>query len=277
MTPDIDDIRTNIAERDRIDSGRENSPLRRPPGSFVVDTSGVTIEQQVDIIEAKVREEAARIAGLTVRPGEKNESARRRLYWAVSRDLVYALFKVLFGLKVTGKDNLSFRETFIFASNHISYADPPLLGCALNREIAFMAKIELFRNPLLGWLIRKYHAFPVRRGAADRRSIREINDRLAGGQSVLLFPEGTRSRTGRTGRLKSGLGMVALGTGKTIVPVFIKGANRLRECFLRRTRLEVRIGRPVRIMPGYEPEDRKADYEVISGMIAESMRMLDEG
>ena len=173
-------------------------------------------------------------------------------------------------------DNLLYRENFIIASNHISYADPPLVGCVVKREIWFMAKIELFRNRFLGWLIRKYHAFPVKRGAADRKSIKVIFDKLADGYSVLLFPEGTRSRTGEIGKLKSGLGFIAMNTGKGIVPVFIKGAGTLVKCMMRREKLEVRIGRPIRLNPDYVPEDRKSDYEILAGMIAESLKVLKD-
>ncbi|MCK4538481.1 MAG: (d)CMP kinase [Candidatus Krumholzibacteria bacterium] len=276
MDPDPEEIRRNIAERDSIDSGREHSPLRKAPGSVVVNTSTTTIEGQVDIIEKAVRKEYERLSQLRIQRGQPSGSRKAPIYWRITVGAVYCFFRIVFGLKVYGMENLLYRENFIIASNHISYADPLLVGCVVKREIWFMAKIELFKNRFLGWLIRKYHAFPVKRGAADRKSIKVIFEKLADGYSVLLFPEGTRSRTGEIGKLKSGLGFIAMSTGKSIVPVFIKGAGMLGRCMMRKEKLEVRIGRPIRLNPDYVPEDRKSDYEILAGMISESLKVLKD-
>ncbi len=276
MIQDIERTMENIAERDRIDSGREHSPLRKPPGAIEVDTSGITIEEQVAIIENAVIAEAERLATLTVQAGENNPMTRKPLYWIISKAIVYLFFRLLFGLRINGGENLDFRENFVFTSNHLSYYDPPLVGCAVNREIWFMSKSELFRNRFLSWLITKYHSIPVRRGEADRKSIKIFSDKLNQGYSILMFPEGTRSRTGKIGSFKQGFALIALSTGKSVCPVFISGANNLKDCFLRRRRLEVNIGMPIRINRNSESEDKKRDYQILADMVREEMGMLED-
>jgi len=122
---DIESIKTNLKERDHIDSSRETSPLCQAPGSITVDTSGLSIREQVDLIKKAVLKKAQDLSELYAWPGEKNINAKKPLIWAIASALVYSFYKIVFGLKRYGLENISFRENFIFASNHISYSDPP--------------------------------------------------------------------------------------------------------------------------------------------------------
>ncbi|MBN1885643.1 MAG: (d)CMP kinase [Candidatus Krumholzibacteriota bacterium] len=271
---DLDSVRENLASRDRIDSGREHSPLVQPAGAIVVDTSRVTIDEQVAMIEEEARMEAERLDALAVPSGKRNRNARMRVYFRLSQMLVRTIARVLFGLRIVGAENLRWREHYLFACNHISYADPPVVGCALDRETWFVAKKELFSNRLFAWLIRTYHAIEIDRDGFDRRALQRILELLASGESALMFPEGTRSRTGRLGTVKSGLGMIAIKSRVPVVPVYVTGTNALRACIARRRRLEVRIGPPVRIPPGWEPEDRKQAYATFARMVQEEIGML---
>jgi cytidylate kinase len=276
MREPIEAVRENISRRDEIDSGRAHSPLVRPAGSFVVDTSSLTIDEQVTAIERIVRAEAGRLAGLAVPRDKRNPFTFHRRYYRISQLLVRGLARLLFGLRITGREHLRYRENYLFASNHRSYSDPPLVGCTLEREVWFLAKKELFRNRLFAWLIRTYHAIPIDRAELDRATVRRLGDLLGGEESVLMFPEGTRSREGRLSEFKSGIGLIALRGGVPVVPVHISGSDRLRDCLLRRRRLEVRIGRPIRMPERYVPEDRKRDYAVLASMIYEELRMLED-
>jgi cytidylate kinase len=156
-------IRENILERDAMDSGRSVSPLLRPAGALTVDTSRMTIDEQVAAIEAEVLRQAERISALAVMRGERNRFARRGGYFVISQRIVRAVFRLLFGLRIHGREHLRYRENFIFASNHLSYGDPLVVGCAFDREVWFLAKKELFRNGLFARLIDAYHAIPVDR------------------------------------------------------------------------------------------------------------------
>lgn len=270
----IEDIKSNIVARDQIDGSRETSPLVRPAGALEVDTSHCTIEEQVSAIEREVLSEAERLSKLAVMPGESDPLRRMKSYYRISHALVRRTMQILFGLKIRGSSNLRFRENFIFASNHRSYADPPIVGCALNREVWFLAKKELFRNKAFAALIEKYHAIPVDREELERSTIKRVLEILNNRGSILMFPEGTRSRTGELQELKPGLAYIAISSGVSIVPVYVSGTENLRDCFMRRRNLSVSIGRPIRVRSDRLSDDRKSEYRILTAMVASELEML---
>jgi cytidylate kinase len=276
IAEDEEEIRKNLRLRDAMDSGRAQSPLRKPAGAFVIDTSNITIDEQVALIEARVLREAERIAAITIGEGEGNPFARMAGLFGISQRLVRAFFRVVFGLRISGADRLRFRENYIFASNHRSYADPLVVGCALPRDVWFLAKKELFANRAFAWLIRAYHAVPVDREEIERKTMKRIFDLLAGGRSVLMFPEGTRSRNGELRELKPGLGFTAIKSGSGIGPGSVDGTERLLDCLARRSKLSVRIGPPIRISGDGVSVDRKDEYRVLTEMVRSALGMLKD-
>ena len=109
----------------------------------------------------------------------------------------------------------------ILASNHRSFLDPFAIGCCLGRPIYFVAKQELFKNPLLGWILNCLGAFPIKRGESDEESVDTSLALLERGQAVVIFPEGTRIRTGSLGAPKRGVGRLALQSGEPVVPIAV--------------------------------------------------------
>jgi cytidylate kinase len=269
-----DEIRENIRSRDAMDAGRRASPLRKPAGAFVVDTSRITIDEQVSLVAALVRREADRIAAIALAPGERDRLSRPRGLFAVSQLLVRCVFRAVFGLRIAGRDRLRYRENYLFASNHRSYADPLVVGCALPRPVWFLAKKELFANRLFAWLIRSYHAIPVDRGEIELATMKRLFGLLGAGESLLMFPEGTRARGSELLPLKAGLGFTALRSRTTVVPVYVSGTDRLGACLLRRSRLSVRIGYPIRAGEGNGRADRKDEYLVLTDMVRSAIGML---
>ena len=134
------------------------------------------------------------------------------------------ILKVFCRLRVEGLENIPAGGAVI-APNHQSFWDIPLLGVVLPSRLHFMAKEELFRNPVFGWAIRTLKAFPVKRGAPDRTAIRYAVDLLTQGELLVIFPEGTRSKTGQLGEFEPGIGMIAMKAGTPIVPTAIIGTN----------------------------------------------------
>lgn len=107
--------------------------------------------------------------------------------YQIIRALLYFFFS-LYGLHVEGRENIPDKGAVIAAANHKSYFDPPLVGIAMEkRRISFMAKSELFRNPLFGRLIRYLGAFPVKRNSADMTAIRKSLAELKKGQVLCIF------------------------------------------------------------------------------------------
>jgi len=122
----------------------------------------------------------------------------------------YFLFKLWLRLEVHGEENIPQRGAVVLAINHLSLLDPPVVGEAANRRVHYMAKAELFGNPVFGYIIKCLGVFPVRRGAADKTAIKTGISYLKAQEVVAVFPEGTRSKNGKLGRVGSGAFMMAV-------------------------------------------------------------------
>ena len=143
-------------------------------------------------------------------------------------------------MKRRGMENIPRDGATLIVCNHLSNVDPPLVGMAAQpRFMNFMAKSELFRRKAADTVLRGVGAFPVDRGAGDRDAIRFSRELLARGEGMIMFPEGTRSRTGRLRPFFSGAGMLALEPGVIVIPAAIWGTQR------RFGRVRVVFGAPI--------------------------------
>jgi 1-acyl-sn-glycerol-3-phosphate acyltransferase len=130
--------------------------------------------------------------------------------------------------EVVGKEHLPLEGPLILASNHLNNADPPMIALAIRpRYPMFMAKREMIRWPILGPAFRLFGAFPVRRGEADLSALRAATEVIQGGALLVMFPEGTRSRTGGLTKGHPGTALIALRTGVPVLPVAITGSEHL--------------------------------------------------
>ncbi len=186
------------------------------------------------------------------------------LYWA-GHLFFSAAFRTIWRLRVSGREHIPLTGGVIFASNHVSLADPPLVGSCIPRMIHFMAKQELFEIPVFGWIIRQVNAFPVKRVERDVGAFKTAQRLLLAGEAIILFPEGTRQRGGRLGRPKSGVGMLAVKTQCPVVPVYVHNADRLSSL----KPLRVCFGRPLRA-------EADADYDAFSRRVMEAIADLKE-
>jgi 1-acyl-sn-glycerol-3-phosphate acyltransferase len=170
------------------------------------------------------------------------------LIYRVAQCIAAIVFALLGRWRITGREHIPRTGPAIVAVNHISYLDPPLMGSAIRRPMWFMAKAELFENPFLSWFFRALHAFPVRRGEGDRAALKRTLDYLEKGDMVLIFPEGTRSKTGELGPPEMGVGMLALRTGAPVIPVALSGTSEMLPPNARRlhpARIRIKIGPPL--------------------------------
>jgi 1-acyl-sn-glycerol-3-phosphate acyltransferase len=147
-------------------------------------------------------------------------------YWAATY-LLRAVLWIVGRWTVTGREHLPKDGGVILVSNHLSNADPPILGAAVaRRRVRFMAKQELFKFPV-GLIIRSYGAFPVRRLEADVGALLNAERLLKRGEVVGMFPEGTRSKTGKAGTPHKGTALIALRSGAPIVCCSLTGTEAL--------------------------------------------------
>ena len=272
---DAGEVERDIVRRDEYDSTRETSPLRRAVGSVEVDTTDLSIEEQVGRIVGIVRETAAGLAGLV--PQRRNPFAKKRLYFRFGQWLARSMFRVVFGLRVDRKIKIDYEENYIYACNHVAYADPPSIGSTLPREVHFIAKSTLFENRLFGWLLRSVNTMPLRRGVFDREAVERSIELLNAGRSLMIFPEGQRQFVGRLGPPKRGVGLLAVTTGVAVVPVYVQGTDRLSRCLIRRVPLRVVQGRPIRLAKGTSEEFMDRDsYRAYSEMVMEAIQVLKD-
>ncbi|HVS29121.1 MAG TPA: lysophospholipid acyltransferase family protein [Solirubrobacteraceae bacterium] len=181
---------------------------------------------------------------------ELHQRARERganpiLYWIV-RGLLQPFFHIYFRLSRIGREHVQQEGPLILAANHRSFLDPFVIATLLRRPIYFVAKEELFRNRLQGWLLNALGAFPVQRGRSDEEMIKTAKAILERGDVVLIFPEGTRVRPGPLGNAKRGVGRLALESGAPVVPIAVIGTEAVRRGWrIRPHKVRIRCGRPV--------------------------------
>lgn len=145
------------------------------------------------------------------------------MFYTIARELVRFVYHIIFHITIVGKENIPQEKGgYIIASNHVSNNDPPVVGITFRGKYSFMAKEELFKNPLFAWLIKQLGAFPVKRGSKDGSAIQNALKSLENGRIFVIFPEGTRSKTGELGRPKSGVTLIAAQAKVPVVPVFVK-------------------------------------------------------
>jgi 1-acyl-sn-glycerol-3-phosphate acyltransferase len=164
------------------------------------------------------------------------------VYWLV-RALFQPVFHLYFRMSRIGREHIPQSGPVIFASNHRSFLDPFVIATIARRPMYYVAKRELFRNRLAGWWLNSLGAFPVDRGAGDTEMIATAKAILARGDTVLIFPEGTRTRPGALGRPKRGVGRLALETGAPVVPVAVFGTESIRKGWrIRPHKVRIRVG-----------------------------------
>ncbi len=180
------------------------------------------------------------------------EVLRSLYYWLVT-GLASIASLLFYPCRVEGRGNVPRSGGFILASNHISNIDPVLLPVVCPRQMRFMAKDSLFSNPVLGALIRCGGGFPIRRGKADRGALNEFLHQLELGYPVLIFPQGTRGGE----KPQSGVGFLAVKSGKPVLPVYIEGTDEALprgQSFPRRHPVRVVFGQPLFFGAQEEPE-----------------------
>ena len=231
-TPDLAAIEAMLRERDRRDEEREASPLKSAPDAIPFDTTAMSLDEQIDLATHWAR---LGMAG----PGKMTAIFR------FGHDFAHWFGRLALRSTIEGLEHLPRSGPLIVACNHISFWDPPLVGSSVPRVIHFVAKAELFENRFFGGLISRYNAIPIHRGARARGGLRGAEDVLAKGGSVLIFPEGTRSKGPGFLPPKAGITRLAAATRSPIVPARITGSRQIRRSMLRQVLVRIVFGAPM--------------------------------
>jgi len=178
-----------------------------------------------------------------------HERTRRRgvnrwVYWTF-RAFVQPALHLYFRIRRTGREHIPAGKV-ILAANHRSFLDPFVIGTCLRRPIYFLAKSEIFDSKAIGWFLNCLGAFPVRRGESDEQSMATALALLERGEAVVIFPEGTRRRSGPLQEPKRGVGRLALESGAPVIPIALAGTERARRGWrIRPVRVNIRCERPL--------------------------------
>jgi 1-acyl-sn-glycerol-3-phosphate acyltransferase len=186
------------------------------------------------------------------------------------RFLLLVALRVVWRYRAVGVENVPLDGPLIVACNHVSYFDPPALGCAFPRPIHYMAKQYLFTIPLFGPLIRQIYAFPVDRKRGEIGAIRRSVEVLRTGAAVGIFPEGTRNKSG-TLQPQSGVALLHYLSGAPILPAYVKGTDRWR----RLSRISVAYGAPIVLATPGQKASRE-DLAKWTAQIMDRVRALGE-
>lgn len=207
-TTSLESVLEEINARDRADSTRHNSPLAQADDAKVIDTSNLSITEVI--------EEVIHLWSLHA-PAEKS-----RLFYRVCKGIVYGLIKLFYRHRVTGIQRVP-RGAAIFASNHVSFLDPPIIGSSCPFPVHFFARASLFNGALLRFFISRLNTHPLQYGDHELAAMKMACHLLEEGKKIILFPEGERSFNGQLKELKPGAARIALRTKAPIVPVYLEG------------------------------------------------------
>ncbi|MDQ2964455.1 MAG: (d)CMP kinase [Chloroflexota bacterium] len=258
--PEGQAILAELRRRDELDSTRTVAPLRPADDAHVLVTDGNRFAQTVAMVTDAIRtaeawrSRAAKPVADTKPTADTKpiESHVTPLIWGTAlgaRLVARAFTRVRFGGAL---DEIPQEGPVIFAANHISNADPVVIGAwltpRLGRRLHWLAKREIFDWPVIGWAAAHGGIHPVDRSTADVEAFRLAKRILDEGQPLFVFPEGTRSPDGRLQRAKDGVAMLALRTGAPIVPIGIADSDRVwpkgRKLPRPGGRITVTVGRP---------------------------------
>lgn len=193
--------------------------------------------------------------------------------YRLAQFLSYSYLRCFHRFEVKGTENVPEKGGFILACNHLSYIDPPAVGCRIRRNLHYFARDSLFFWPL-GLVITKLNSIPVNRDQLDLGTLRRVLRVLKNGDPVLVFPEGTRSPDGTLQKSQKGLGLLAQKSGVPVLPARLHGSHEI----LGKGKIFPRVGRKLYLNIGniisserlfYDSNDTDRNQKISDEVMAE--------
>ena len=180
-------------------------------------------------------------------PDKFSQIGNSSLSYQFAVSICRLLFTGFYKTEVSGIENIPRNRGFILACNHQSFLDPPMVGCFLNRPIAYFARDTLFKKGFVSWFLKQIYTIPVKRDApSDVNAIKTVLKILKQGGGVLFFPEGTRSESEDLMTPQKGIGLIACKSKTTVLPARVfgtsKGLSRNNKHFSWQTPLSIHYG-----------------------------------
>lgn len=181
------------------------------------------------------------------------------------KGILHFIVLIVYRVKKVGEKNVPEKDACIIAPNHVHALDSATIVLTAKRQIRFMAKEELYKNPILKWLAKVFGIFPVKRGGNDIEAIKTSLRILKNNEVLGIFPEGTRNGMAKHEKAKSGAIMLAIKSGAPIIPVGIQGS------FKPFTKVKINYGKPI-YYKKYDNE--KLDKDLLNKLTQELMEEI---
>ena len=190
-------------------------------------------------------------------------------FFYLSRAFVQTVFTLFTQVKVNGRENIPKTEKLIVVANHMTYAEPQLVGFLMRRKMRFAAKEGFFKHKLTKIVMESFGCFPVHQGVADRKTIRLMEQYVNDGFALVIFPEGQRSLNAELIQALNGTALIAQHTGAFILPVGISGTEKLKgwNWVFKRPVITVNFGKPFQLPSNDDKLSREDATKLIMSRI----------
>ena len=192
-------------------------------------------------------------------------------FFYFSRAFVQAFFNLLMRIRVNGRENIPAAGKLIVVANHMTYAEPQLVGFLIKRKMRFAAKEGFFRYQPVKLIMESFGCFPVHQGVADRKTIRLMEQYVNDGFALVIFPEGRRSLNAELIQALNGTALIAQHTGALILPVGITGTEKLKgwNWVFKRPEITVNFGTPFQLPSNDDKLSREDATKLIMSRISD--------
>lgn len=187
----------------------------------------------------------------------KMKQVVKKIIKKIVEGALFLYCKIVHRVKIEGTENIPIEGAVIFCGNHRSFLDPPLMKVTCKRETHFLAKESLYKNPFLAFLGWVFEVIPVKKDSKDLNAIKSSLKYLKKGESISLYPEGTRNGIAKGEKVKDGAAFFAIRTGAKVVPVGISGK---KGAF---SKVTIRYGKPLDYS-NYKEVDEKEALEAVT-------------
>jgi 1-acyl-sn-glycerol-3-phosphate acyltransferase len=211
------------------------------------------------------------------------DSRASRIAYRICRSIVCWFTQAFTRMRIEGREHLPATGAYVIAPVHRSYVDTPITACISSRRIRYMGKQEVWKYRPIGWFVSALGAFPVNRGTADREALNRCITVLAGGEPLVLFPEGERKDGPLVHPLYDGAAYVAARAGVPIVPVGIGGSAEVmprHAKFIHPHKVCVVIGAPIHVDGAADAASRRVSRAAVKAateqLSVELQRLFDQ-
>lgn len=192
------------------------------------------------------------------------------MFYDIVVKIAYFIFSIFFKLDVIGEDNILEEGSLVLCANHKNILDPILVSILFPRRIHWMAKKELFKNPILRFLIKSLGAFPVDREKMDISAVKKSLKTLTRGEVLGIFPEGTRVKEMNLDNAKSGASLLAVRSKSPVLPVYIESSYKLFK------KVNIYIGEPMYLYKDLKGKPTPNEYSEMSKKILAEIYSLNK-